>query len=188
VRSAHKTFFAAMIRAVGVRSSVGTSAQKTKRRKAAPTPHGGSLLQMTKPSSARLPPSMARIAVIDDAQDDAEIFQIFLTRAGHDVQVFRSGTDFIQSFVPQTFDLVLLDVGLPEVDGYAIFDRIRHVDLYVPVIAVTAYASPGDAETTIRHGFNAHIPKPILDWDLLLQEVERFLPPRPFVSRKSSRP
>src|SRR5262245_55238534 len=64
---------------------------------------------------------MARITIVEDALDDAEVFDILLTSAGHEVQRFSRGTEFLESFQKGTMDLILLDIGLPEVDGYEVF-------------------------------------------------------------------
>ena len=120
---------------------------------------------------------MGRITIVEDALDDAEVFDILLTSAGHMVQRFTSGIEFLESFRKGTMDLILLDIGLPEVDGYEVFDRAKLVDAEIPIIAVTAYAYPHDVGKILRHGFTAHIAKPISDFNAFLGEISRCLRP-----------
>jgi len=118
---------------------------------------------------------MSRIAVIDDRTDNAEMLQVFLARDGHEAEVFNTGPQFLDSFRNAPFDLILLDIALPEMDGYETFNRIREIDEKVPVLALTAYVLPHDRENLLRHGFAEHIAKPIVDFDEFLNEVSRHI-------------
>jgi CheY-like chemotaxis protein len=105
---------------------------------------------------------MLRIAVIEDERDAAEMLQILLSEATYDARLFSGGSQFLRSFRRGSFDLIVLDIGLPEMDGYETFDHIRKTDKNVPVIALTGYSFPNDRDQTIGRGFAAHISKPIL--------------------------
>lgn len=71
-------------------------------------------------------------------------------------------------------DLILLDLALPEIDGWSIARQIRRTDPYTPIIAITAHAMKGDRESALAAGCNAYIPKPI-DIEEVEQQVEFWL-------------
>jgi CheY-like chemotaxis protein len=71
-------------------------------------------------------------------------------------------------------DLILLDLALPEIDGWEIARQIRRTDPYTPIIAITAHAMKGDRESALAAGCNAYIPKPI-DIEEVEQQVEFWL-------------
>jgi len=118
---------------------------------------------------------MIRIAVIENERDAAEMLKIVLSQAAYDTRLFSGGTEFLRSFRRRSFDLIVLDIGLPEMDGYETFDQIRQTDKDVPVIAFTGYAFPHDRDKIIGRGFAAHIPKPILDLDEFVNEISRHI-------------
>jgi two-component system cell cycle response regulator DivK len=73
-------------------------------------------------------------------------------------------------------DLILMDINMPEMDGYALTAQIKAVPEYakIPIIAMTANVMRGDRERSLEAGCDGYIQKPI-DIDLLTQQVERFL-------------
>ena len=68
-------------------------------------------------------------------------------------------------FATSRFDLILLDIALPELDGYAVYKLIRERDAGVPVIIVSAHAQPGAIRAAVEQGACDYIAKPILDVD-----------------------
>jgi len=89
---------------------------------------------------------MIRIAVIEDERDSAEMLQLLLSQAAYEARLFSGGAEFLRSFRGGSFDLIVLDIGLPEMDGYETFDQLRKTDKDVPVIAFTGYAFPHDRD------------------------------------------
>ncbi len=81
-------------------------------------------------------------------------------------------------------DLILLDLALPEIDGWSIARQIRQTDPYTPIIAITAHAMKGDRESALAAGCNAYIPKPI-DIEEVEQQVEFWLKNRGKDGQKS---
>lgn len=73
-------------------------------------------------------------------------------------------------------DLILMDINMPEMDGYALTTRIKSINKYskIPIVAITANVMRGDRERSLEAGCDGYIQKPI-DIDLLTQQVERFL-------------
>src|SRR3954469_8523272 len=80
----------------------------------------------------------ARIAIIDDAADNAEMLQLILESRGFSAQCFANGVEFTRQFQSGSFDLILLDIAMPDMDGFRTFDQVRRIDPQVPVVAVTA--------------------------------------------------
>jgi signal transduction histidine kinase/DNA-binding NarL/FixJ family response regulator len=114
--------------------------------------------------------SCARILVAEDHDIVRETIEAMLTSAGHEVVSARNGAEAITSLTMRDFDLVLMDVQMPELDGIAAIERIRKMDeriRNIPIIALTAYAMPEDAERCRAAGANDHLPKPFDRSDML---------------------
>ena len=88
-----------------------------------------------------------------------------LTRLGHTLVIANDGKEAVALLERQTFDLVLMDVQMPEMDGFAatasIRERERSTHGHVPIIAMTARAMQGDRERCIAAGMDGYIAKPI---------------------------
>jgi len=107
---------------------------------------------------------MGRIAIIDDSHDALELFE-YLLHGEHQVQTFSRPDVFLNTFRPGTFDLIMLDIMMPNVDGFTLFRKIRAEDPDVPVVAVTAIAQPAEREKALAAGFCDYFVKPILEID-----------------------
>ena len=93
-----------------------------------------------------------------------------LEYAGALVTIARNGKDAVEALNHSTFDAVLMDIQMPEMDGYVATRLIRSDDRFktLPIIAMTAHAMTGDREHCLREGMNDHIAKPIDSDDLLI--------------------
>jgi CheY-like chemotaxis protein len=116
-----------------------------------------------------------RILVVDDNLDAAESLAALLRHMGHDVQVARDGRAALEAARLNSPQLVLLDLGMPGVDGYGVVQRLRRENGFdsVPFIAVTGSGLPADLRRTRDAGFDAHLVKPVA-LDTLRQVLERF--------------
>lgn len=83
---------------------------------------------------------MSRILVIEDEPDIQELIENFLVDAGYEVTLAGDGVDGLSQFSNQVFDLILLDIMLPKIDGYAVCELIRKQS-NVPIIMLTALSS-----------------------------------------------
>ena len=113
-----------------------------------------------------------RILVVDDNTDAADSLVMLMKFSGHTAAAAHSaeaGLALAQSFHP---DLVLLDIGLPVIDGYEVARRIRSLPALhgMRLFAVTAYSSMDHKRKAADVGFDAYLVKPI-DYDALLEEV-----------------
>ncbi|HQR17514.1 MAG TPA: response regulator [Gemmatimonadales bacterium] len=105
---------------------------------------------------------MATILIVEDSPDNMKLFRTLLTLHGHDVIGLGGGEGLIQHIRDSRPDLVLMDIQLPERDGFSLLQDIRRdVPSALPVVALTAHAMAGDRERAIGAGFDGYITKPI---------------------------
>ena len=104
-----------------------------------------------------------RVLVVDDNQDAATSMTVFLKMWGYDVKVVHDGIDAIDAVVEYRPEIVLLDIGLPGMDGYEVAERIRRMDTVrkPALIALTGYGQEADRSHTRRSGFDYHLVKPV---------------------------
>jgi PAS domain S-box-containing protein len=118
----------------------------------------------------------ARILVVDDSVDAAELLGEVLTALGCEVSVAHDGPAALALAAAGEFDLAVLDIGLPVMDGYELARRLRALEGVGPMklVAATGYGQPSDRARTSAAGFDAHLVKPI-DLDELRAVVERLI-------------
>lgn len=119
-----------------------------------------------------------RVAVVEDNPDNRMLVQALLEDR-YEISEFESGVAAVEGLVADAPDLILLDISLPEMDGTEVLQWIREQDGLkdVPVIALTAHAMAGDREKYLAAGFNDYVTKPIVDEDVLIAAIERWLTP-----------
>jgi CheY-like chemotaxis protein len=104
-----------------------------------------------------------RVLVAEDNRDIANSTTALLELWGHESQMVHSGKDVVPAALIFRPDVVLLDIGLPDVDGFEVARRIRNEPTLVSVrvIAMTGYGQDRDRDRTRETGFNAHLVKPV---------------------------
>ncbi len=119
-----------------------------------------------------------RILVVEDQPDNRTILRDLLTAAGFTVLEAEDGEDGIAMALAERPDLILMDIQMPLVDGYAATRRIKAAPgmATTPIIAVTSYALAGDEAKTRAAGCDGYIAKPFSP-RALLAEVRRILEP-----------
>ncbi|HAR97384.1 MAG TPA: Fis family transcriptional regulator, partial [Syntrophus sp. (in: bacteria)] len=90
---------------------------------------------------------MPKILVIDDDRSICETLDLYLTEEGYEVKTALTGTEGLNAFVETVPDLVILDIRLPDIDGFTVLEDLREEDENVKVIMITAFH---DMETTIK--------------------------------------
>lgn len=115
-----------------------------------------------------------RALVVDDVPDVTEMLSVLLTYAGYDVVTADSAPAAIAAASQQQFDVIISDIGMPEMNGYELARRLRAHPGYesVPMVAVTGYSMFDDRERSLSAGFNAHLTKPI-EPQILLDLIEQ---------------
>jgi PAS domain S-box-containing protein len=121
------------------------------------------------PAESASPMPKFRILVVDDYPAGAESLKLLLEEEGYDVETADSGMQALErarTFHPQ---VVLLDIGLPDLDGYEVAKRLRMIQSTKDalLIALTGYGQAKDVESSLSAGFNHHLLKPV-DFDKLL--------------------
>ena len=119
-----------------------------------------------------------KILYIEDNPDNQKLVYRLLSAHGFEVHLADSGPDgleFVKTNIP---DLILMDISMPQMDGYTVTKIMRNLSLLddVPIIALTANVMQGDRERTIEAGCNGYIQKPI-DIDTFPNQVQQFLTP-----------
>jgi CheY-like chemotaxis protein len=128
------------------------------------------------------------ILLVEDNEDNRIIYATALRYAGYEVYEAITGTEGVEQARAQRPDLVLMDISVPELDGWeatAILKgdpRTKHI----PIIAVTAHALPGDEERSLEAGCDGYLAKPIPPAMLIAEIDRRFGRTTPsYVSRSS---
>ena len=103
--------------------------------------------------------SQRRILIVDDEPVVRDVMARYLSRDGFEVRTASDGVSALEVYQPGAFDLLLLDVMLPEVDGMEILERVRLVDR-VPVIMLTAKVEEGDRILGLEMGADDYVVKP----------------------------
>ena len=106
-----------------------------------------------------------RILLAEDGVVNQRVACGLLEKDGHKIVVANNGREAVDSFMRETFDLVLMDVQMPEMDGFEATAAIRQIEIttgkHVQIIAMTAHALMGDRERCLQAGMNNYLSKPI---------------------------
>ena len=116
-----------------------------------------------KPSSSLSSRRKTRILVVDDLPDSADSLALLLQSHGHEVRTSYDGADAVEIAREYRPDVVLLDLGLPQLNGYEAARRLRGLSLGEPVllIAITGWGQEEDRWRTHEAGFDQHMVKPV---------------------------
>ena len=117
-----------------------------------------------------------RILYIEDNPENRLLMRRVLMAEGYIIEEAVDGQSGLQKAAESPPDLILMDINLPEIDGYEVTARLKQLPNMtgVPIIAVTANVMKGDREKTLAAGCDGYIQKPI-DIDLLPGQIESFL-------------
>jgi two-component system, cell cycle response regulator DivK len=116
------------------------------------------------------------ILYVEDNSDNRMLIRRVLSAEGYTVHEASSADAALETLQTMRPDLILMDINMPDMDGYTLTAHIRalpHLGL-VPIVAVTANVMRGDRERSLEAGCDGYIQKPI-DIDTLTQQIERFL-------------
>jgi two-component system, cell cycle response regulator DivK len=117
---------------------------------------------------------MPRILIVDDNEDNRDVLARRLKRRGFDVTMAAGGKEGVERAKADSPDLILMDMNMPELDGWQATKLIREQSINVPVIALTAHAMPGDRERALEAGCTDYHTKPV-ELDQLLVMIENLL-------------
>ncbi len=117
-----------------------------------------------------------RILYIEDNSDNRKLVRRVLEWDGYEVVEAQDGSEALARLETEPIDLALLDINMPDIDGYTLTSTIRANPRFsrLPIVAVTANVMRGDRERSLQAGCDGYIQKPI-DIDTLSEQIERFL-------------
>ena len=136
----------------------------------------------TKPAARvmRMAERSLQVLLAEDNEVNRQVAVEFLEMRGHRVQVAHNGLEALEILEKQRFDLILMDIPMPKMDGFQATASIREIEKtsgrHIPIIAMTGYAMKGDRQRCLDHGMDAYICKPIRSQELF-EVVESFTPP-----------
>ena len=106
---------------------------------------------------------MKRVLVAEDNAVNRELIRELLELRGYEVSEARDGQEALQMIEASPPDILLLDLGMPKLDGFGVIKKVRENPQLagLPVLAVTAYAMRGDREKALDAGFDGYVSKPI---------------------------
>ncbi len=109
-----------------------------------------------------------RIAFLEDDKDQADLIEEWIKQAGHDCNVFSKGKTLIRELSRDSYDLLILDWMLPDIDGVQVLRWVReHIDWPLPVLFVTARDAEEDVVTALDAGADDYMSKPIKRAELM---------------------
>jgi PAS domain S-box-containing protein len=131
----------------------------------------------------------ARVLVAEDTLTNRMVAVELLKRRGYDVDVVSNGVEAVEAFSSSGYAAILMDIQMPEMDGYEATARIREregAQRHTPIIAMTAHALQSDREKALSSGMDDYLSKPVRP-EQLDRVLERWIPQAPKQSRAPSR-
>ncbi len=116
------------------------------------------------------------ILYVEDNPDNRSLIRRVLESEDYSVVEAANATQALEKLEQVNIDLILMDINMPDMDGYALTAKIKAVQRFskIPIVAVTANVMRGDREKSLKAGCDGYIQKPI-DIDLLSQQIERYI-------------
>ncbi len=107
--------------------------------------------------------SKGRVLVVEDDMDNYELVRFILERSGYDVFLAVNGRDGVDAARFQKPDLILMDLGMPEMDGWMAAQKLKadETTKAIPLFALTAHTLPGERKRAIQAGCDGYVSKPI---------------------------
>jgi len=117
---------------------------------------------------------MSSILIADDNEHNRYIARFLLEDAGHQVEQVENGEDAVKVAQQGAFDLVLMDIQMPGMDGIEATKQLKGSGLTIPIVALTAKAMRGDREEILEAGCDGYISKPF-EVEQFVAEVEKYI-------------
>lgn len=101
-----------------------------------------------------------KILVVEDSLDNQLLAELYLSRSGAEVDFANNGAEGVQKMKSRFYDVVLMDIQMPVMDGYTATKEARHLGIQVPIIALTGFAMKEDQQKCLDAGCNDYLAKP----------------------------
>jgi len=123
------------------------------------------------------------ILLVEDSEDNRFLVQAYLKNANYRIDTAENGQVAVEKFLSNVYDLILMDIQMPVMDGYTATREIRRREQAegrkpTPIIALTAHALKEDKKKSLETGCDAHLSKPIRK-PILLETIRKFTSPGP---------
>lgn len=115
------------------------------------------------------------ILLAEDDEINQMVTGTMLKKWGHKVELAHNGKEAVEMFKDKKYDIILMDIQMPEMNGFEAAQKIRKMEAdrrHTPIIALTAYALEGDKERFLKMGLDGYLPKPV-NMDMLFAMVEK---------------
>lgn len=119
-----------------------------------------------------LPLSGIRVLLVEDSPDNQFLIKRFLSLAGAIVETANDGQEGIVKATAASFDVILMDIQMPIMDGHQATTEIKRNGIRTPIVALTAHAMKGDKEEALKYGYAEYLTKPV-DKSRLIQSIAR---------------
>ena len=129
----------------------------------------------TSPEQIKTSRFSGHVLVVEDVKTNQILIKALLRKMGLNVSLACDGRDGVQQALAQAFDLIFMDIHMPEMNGYEATDILRKAGITTPIIALTANAMKGDDKKCINAGCNDYLSKPIDRWKLV-EKLYQHLP------------
>jgi CheY-like chemotaxis protein len=121
------------------------------------------------------------ILLVEDSEDNRFLVQAFLKKTNYLIDTAENGQVAVEKFISNVYDLILMDVQMPVMDGYTATREIRRREREerrkpTPIVALTAHALKEDMEKSLQSGCDTHLTKPIRK-QVLLETIRKFASP-----------
>jgi len=117
---------------------------------------------------------MSNILIADDNEHNRYIARFLLEDVGHTVEQVENGEDAVREAQKGNYDLVLMDIQMPKMDGIEATKQLKLAGYAMPIVALTAKAMRGDREEILSAGCDGYISKPF-EVDAFVAEVEKYI-------------
>ena len=115
-----------------------------------------------------------RVLVAEDTVSNQLLIKILLNKLGLHVTVVENGQRAVEAVTQQSFDMILMDIQMPGIDGYEATRLIREKGITTPIIAVTANTSGGEMDNCLQAGCDDYVPKPISN-EVLIKVISKHM-------------
>ena len=117
-----------------------------------------------------------KILIVEDNEQNLYLATFLLRQNGYEVIAALTGQEAVERALEEKPDLILMDMQLPEMDGYEATERIKNIaDInHIPIVAVTSYAMAGDRKKAFAIGCAGYIEKPF-ETETFVSEIEKYL-------------
>jgi two-component system sensor histidine kinase EvgS len=134
-----------------------------------------SKIDFTSPANVDIAFPHCRILIVDDIKNNRDLLQEIFSRLNISTKHAVNGEEAVEYALDEKFDLIMMDIRMPKMDGYQAAELIKHTSPELPIVALTASVMRDDYEIQRKDNFNGYLRKPVLKKELI-NELKKHLP------------